>query len=176
MSGPPERLVEACEEEGDPVRFLEDAVWRYFGYPNALWAEKCAVCRAMVARTRKPGRECVDCWHVELWEHGPVMQRVSGCYPTFDEACLNLIEELQRRGVFSFAKVSREPVRVVNTGEPPDGHPMIITDRVLILYATSLEERDSVRKAVAEWANAEGVEPFIPVRRGCWGLEDLLRD
>ncbi len=104
------------------------------------------------------------------------MQRVSGCYPTFDEACLNLIEKLQRVGVFSFAKVSRGPIRVMKTGEPPDGYPSIGTDRVLVLYATSAEERDTLRKTVAEWANALTGERFIPVRRGCWGLEDPLGD
>lgn len=158
------------------MRFFEDPVWTYFGYPNPLWAEKCAVCRVAVARTRKPAREAMGCWHLELWEHGPLMQSVLGRYPTFDEACRNLVEQLQNIGVFSCAKVSRGQIRIMKTGEPPDGYPSRGTDRLLILYATSVEARDTLRKTVAQWANALAGERLIPVRRGCWGLEDLLGD
>jgi len=162
--------------EGDTMRMFEDAVWTYFGYPNAVWAERCTLCRGTASRTGKPCAETLSCWHLELWEHGKLMRSRPGLYPTFQEACTALIEILQNLGLFSTAKLSRGNIKVIRTGEPADGYPSLGTDRLLILYALSERTRDAIKNEMTRWAKAPGGECLIPVRRGCWGLEDMLGD
>lgn len=159
------------------MKLLEDAVWTYFGYPNPYWAAKCASCLAATQKTKKPDHETFTCWHVELWERGPFISWVlEHNSRTFEEACSRMVELLSGKGLFSSAKVSRARIGVVRTGEPALGYPPDPVDRVFILYARSAAERDSILRALREWSGKGDGEPAIPVRMGCWRMDELLGD
>lgn len=158
------------------MKTLEDAVWIYFGYPNPNWTRKCRSCLEEVRLTRTAGREALTCWHLEIWEHGPLATRTVRQYAGFDEAVRDLLTLLRRSAAFSCAKISKGPVAVVNTGEPSRGYPALPVDRVLIVYARYAGERDELLSAIAGWAGHAPGDCPVPVRRGCWRMEDYLGD
>ncbi|HHW17406.1 MAG TPA: hypothetical protein GXX30_00655 [Firmicutes bacterium] len=163
------------------MRFLEDAVWRYYGWPNDFWASKCALCRDVVARFRKPVPECINCWKIEVWSKGK----------TIGESLIGLRDELQEELRFgmldnlaqaitvtvgsAMSKISKCPIQVVRTGLPRVGYPEVPTDFVLIIYATTIGERDRLRRLVCDiLCLPTGRAAEIPVRRGCWMYDDVL--
>jgi len=73
------------------------------------------------------------------------------------------------------AKISKHPIQVIPSGEPLNQYPNIRVDRLLMVYASSIRERDHLRRAIC---TALAINPLlagiIPVRRGCWLYDDIL--
>lgn len=73
------------------------------------------------------------------------------------------------------AKLSKYPIQVVPSGEPPNQYPDILADRLLMVYASSIRERNELRLAIC---GVLAINPLlaeiIPVRRGCWLYDDIL--
>jgi hypothetical protein len=151
----------------ESIRIVEDPVWRYYNCPDAQWAEKCSSCRRKLAAEPVACAHCANCWKLEIWKHGKAFGHVD-----FDRLMdgVNLASDVP-----VIAKASRAPIQVVRTGMPETGYPDSAVDDLLVLYAQSIRERESLRGLVqvslglsAEAAN------LIPVRRGCWRFDAVL--
>lgn len=162
------------------MRTLEDAVWTYFGYPNEHWTDKCSNCRKKVIEEKLPASlvpECINCWKIEIWSQSPWLMQfgLSSTDPgfLFGLAC-KLALALDTGGSF-VAKLSKYPIQVVRSGEPLNQYPKAATDRLLMVYASSISERDELLQAICR---ALGIShllgPNIPVRRGCWLYDGFL--
>jgi len=58
---------------------------------------------------------------------------------------------------------------VGRTGVPHTGYPDTATDDLLILYARSIAERETLRRLVqVSLGLSHEAAVLIPVRRGCW--------
>lgn len=149
------------------ITIVEGPVWRYFNCPDPYWSEKCSVCRRKISETREPCPECVNCWKIEVWEHGKAYPRVD-----FDR----LMDELHLRAGFPIiAKASRGLIQVVRTGVPLEGYSGLPVDGLLLLYGRSIGEREVLRELVREVLGlSQGEAGLIPVRRGCWRFDSLL--
>lgn len=142
------------------IRVTEDGVWRYYNCPDRVWSEKCRRCRQIVAETRAPAEECLNCWKVEIWSLESATEQDG------------LIEALTQMGHKIVAKASRAPILVVRTGDPMDAYPSpeIETANLLMLYAGSEEERDALRRDTEQALGSVR----LPIRRGCWRYDSLL--
>lgn len=158
------------------MRTLEDDLWLYFGYPNEHWRNRCAVCRGKVGELRSPVPECIDCWKVEVWSRSPWLVECVGEAEDAPDRLTRLAFELATRFGGGFvAKMSKYPIQVVRTGEPSDQYPQSETDNLLMIYATSVGERDKIRRAVCEVLGLDlSTAENIPVRRGCWLYDPIL--
>lgn len=149
------------------IQIVEGAVWRYYNCPDPYWAQKCSSCRQKLSAKAAPCEECVNCWKVEVWKHGKA----------FDGADFDLLmDRLHLTAGFSvIAKASRAPIQVVRTGVPAAGYPDTETDDLLVLYARSIDERETLRKLLqVALGISPGAAKLIPVRRGCWRFDRLL--
>lgn len=162
------------------MRTLEDDLWIYFGYPNEYWRKKCAACREKVLKLKTPVPECIDCWKVEIWSQSSWFQGAetgvhSGGADGLTHLYLLAFELAARYGVSFVAKISKYPIQVVRTGEPPGQYPDVKTDCLLMIYATSVQEREHIRQDICR---VLGLDPAaainIPVRRGCWLYDPIL--
>ena len=168
--------------------FKEDGVWRYYG-SDSNWTEKCWLCREKVLSLRKPVKECVDCWKVEVWEQGGFAKTCSlkrksflnlplGDYSVNNNVPVpeTLMEVMYLLEDGLLAKITMGPIQVVRTGLPAE-YPSVAIDRLLLLYANSIGERDrllgSLKKAAALLCGEE-VNFSLPVRRGCWRYDPIL--
>ncbi|MGI6621018.1 MAG: hypothetical protein ACOX35_06200 [Bacillota bacterium] len=80
-----------------------------------------------------------------------------------------------RQGYAFVAKLSKHPLHVVRTGEPLTQYPEQETDNLLMIYASSVPERDEIRQAVCHILGLELRRAAdIPVRRGCWVYDPIL--
>ncbi len=161
------------------MKVVEDGVWRYYNCPDPAWSEKCRHCREMVALNRAPVEECLNCWKIEVWSLGPAMRQFRSSMgqglSTFVEEQAHLIDALLTRGIPVVAKASRAPILVVRTGIPGAAYPPESTDYLLMLYAQTIAERDSLRgEAEAVLGLTPDKAPGLPVRRGCWRYDDVL--
>ncbi len=151
------------------VQVTEDEVWRHYGDASLKWEPKCARCRVFVDKNKRPGPEALSCWKVEVW--------AGGSFYAESEAKMNLdelAEELIRR-TLTVAKVSKMDMPVARTGLPNHGYPQENLDRLLMAYAHTPCERDSVRSALCAILEVKAEKAAeIPVRRGCWAYDHIL--
>jgi hypothetical protein len=151
----------------ESIRIVEDPVWRYYNCPDAEWAEKCSSCRKKLSAEPAVCVQCVNCWKVEIWKHGKAFGSVD-----FDRLMdrVNLASDVP-----VIAKASRAPIQVVRTGVPETGYPDLDVDDLLVLYARSIAERESLRRLVQVSLGLSPEEAaLIPVRRGCWRFDAVL--
>lgn len=167
------------------MRITEDAVWRHYNCPDPPWSAKCRSCREKIAKLRAPVQECVDCWKVEIWKHGPALAECGDI--DFDRLMEGIDVVLSSRAVRSsgrehdvapslpVAKASRAPIQVVRTGIPESGYGDLIVDDLLVLYAGSISEREALRDLVRAALDLPASAAWlIPVRRGCWRFDSVL--
>jgi hypothetical protein len=195
--------------QGGYMLFREDGVWRHYG-SDPWWIQKCVRCREKVASRRRPVEECVNCWKLEVWENGTFAHRClnakvsqmtniekSSTYPFGLPLLESIIEAMYLLGGSPLAKISVGPIQVIRTGIPSDVYPTTVTDRVLILYTSNIEEREKMRKLLvkgAQWLGKGwvgvvpdssesddhlekcdfGLDFLIPTRRGCWRYDSIL--
>lgn len=169
------------------MRTLEDDLWIYFGHPNEYWRNKCSRCREKVRRLKVPVLECLACWKVEIWSGSPwfleamgqpahEMHQADGLQSCGLERLCSLAFKLALQGGADLiAKISKHPIQVVRTGEPSSQYPEAKTDHLLMIYASSVEERESIRlKICSVLGFASEASGNIPVRRGCWLYDPIL--
>lgn len=162
------------------MKIAEDSVWRYYNCPDPKWSSKCRACREKVTSTRMPVQECVDCWKVEMWKRGTAFLG----YGALDfDGLMDGIELLVEAGdrialqVTSpvVAKAARAPIQVVRTGIPLIGYPSLAVDDLLVLYAQSIAERESLRDLVRDVLGlSDEAAALVPIRRGCWRFDPIL--
>ncbi len=180
------------------MRTLEDDLWVYFGHPNEYWRTKCLGCRRKVGVLNHPVEECINCWKIEVWSKSPWFSKAADSFTGkmppqvlslsygSDVASCRLFQGLQV--VFSLmyglweifggdfvAKVSKQAIKVIRSGKPEEQYPDSDVDFLLMIYASSIKERDALRKAVCDVLGKKDEEMHnIPVRRGCWFYDDVL--
>ncbi len=78
-------------------------------------------------------------------------------------------------GELFVAKLARYPIQVVRSGEPGNQYPNVVTDRLLMAYASTIREREGLRQAICRQLAMNPLKAEdIPVRRGCWLYDDIL--
>lgn len=158
--------------------YKEDGVWRHYGV-SQWWVEKCRSCREKVMAWKIPVQECVDCWKVEIWEHSSFAKTCDDKTPFGLPLLESFIEAMYLIGESPVAKITLGPIQVVRTGLPADSYPPAVIDRLLILYASSIEERNHLvslsHKVSSEFLGGDrAASVSIPTRRGCWRYDPLL--
>lgn len=149
------------------IRIVEGPVWRYYNCPDPYWAKKCSLCREKLSLEPVSCAECVNCWKLEIWKHGKAFSQVD-----FDRLMDGLHMAADSPVI---AKASRAPIQVVRTGVPHTGYPDTATDDLLILYARSIAERETLRRLVqVSLGLSHEAAVLIPVRRGCWRFDRVL--
>jgi hypothetical protein len=114
------------------------------------------------------GGSCIDGHLGESWHPGSL----SGGQ---DRLYWLAFELAARYGSAFVAKVSKHPLQVVRTGEPLAQYPCSPTDNLLMIYATSVKEREQIRQAVCHALGLDAsAAADIPVRRGCWLYDPIL--
>ena len=181
------------------MKTIEDDVWVYYGYPNEYWRQKCKTCRHKVLDSKRPQPECINCWKVEIWSESPWLLEAEASTQPFGDGAFAFIcgflsgldaeenmERLKRVHGLAFrlylqlgarlvAKVSKYPIQLVRTGEPLIQYPNSKKDFLFMIYASSIRERDELRRAVCRILHVDpSVIGTIPVRRGCWVYENIL--
>lgn len=166
------------------MQTFEDALWRYYGYPNPYWANKCLVCREKVMKSKKPVIECINCWKIELWSKSFVLAGVlederqmgeNDIEEVFCNPLERFMEDRRLSGCGWVAKASIKPVIVVRSGIPVCSYTEGETDYLLMFYASTILERDELRDLLCRVMGLrQDMAGRIPVRRGCWMYDDIL--
>lgn len=157
------------------VPFSEDDYWLYFGHGED-WGNKCSRCYAKLKAGINPNHECINCWKFEIWEDN---------LTNLEETLLFLLEECDKDHTLS-GKMMRDRALIyeekgdrLGTGIshtiPEEGKPNrflsgeIDSDRVILIYNQSIEERDMRMKRILSGLKERGLykKDSFPYRRGC---------
>ena len=157
------------------VPFSENDYWVYFGHGDG-WDNKCSRCYAKVKADINPNNECINCWKFEIWEDN---------LTDLDETLLYLLEESDRDHTLS-GKMTRYKSKVyeekgdrlgtvVSHSIPEEAKPdrylsgEIDSDRVILIYSQSIEERDMRMNRILSGLKERGLykKDSFPYRRGC---------
>ena len=157
------------------VPFEEGEHWVYFGYGDG-WDNKCSRCYAKLKAGINPNNECINCWKFEIWEDN---------LTNLDETLLYLLEESDRDHTLSGkmaryrSKAYEEKGDRLGTGVshsiPEESKPdrylsgEIDSDRVILIYSQSIEERDMRINKILSGLKERGLykKDSFPYRRGC---------
>lgn len=157
------------------VPFSEDDHWVYFGYGEG-WGNKCSRCYVKLKAGIEPNNECINCWKFEIWEDN---------LTDLDETLLFLLEEADRDHTLSGKMMRDKSLIYEEKGErlgtgishtiPEDAKPdrylsgEIDSDRVILIYSQSIEERDMRINRILSGLKERGLykKDRFPYRRGC---------
>ncbi|MBM7868752.1 hypothetical protein JOC70_000221 [Clostridium pascui] len=157
------------------VPFSEDDYWTYFGYGED-WGNKCSQCYYKLKIQKTPNKECINCWKFEIWEDN---------LTNLDETLLFLLEEADEDHNLSGKMMKNKSLIYEEKGErlgtgishtiPEDAKPdrylegEIDSDRVILIYSQSIEERDMRMNRILKGLKERGLykKDSFPYRRGC---------
>ncbi|MCM1989437.1 hypothetical protein [Oceanirhabdus seepicola] len=157
------------------VPFSEDDYWIYFGHGEG-WGNKCSSCYYTLKVDRKPNKECINCWKFEIWEEN---------LTNIEETLLFLLEESDKDHTLSgkmmkdksliFEEVGSRLGSGISHSFPEEAKPdsylrgEIDSDRVILIYSQSIEERDMRMEKLLKGLKERGLykKESFPYRRGC---------
>lgn len=157
------------------VPYFDDDYWTYFGHGES-WGNKCSRCYIKTKAYNYPNIECINCWKFEIWEDN---------LTSLDDAILFLLEEAGKDHNLS-GKVMKNKALVyeekgerlgsgishsIPEGAKPDRYLSgeITSDRVILIYNQSIEERDMRMDRILLGLKERGIykKDSFPYRRGC---------
>lgn len=157
------------------VPFSEDDYWLYFGHGED-WGNKCSRCYVKLKAGINPNHECINCWKFEIWEDN---------LTNLEETLLFLLEESDKDHTLSGKMMRDKSLLYEKKGDrlgtgishtiPEEAKPdrflsgEIDSDRVILIYNQSIEERDRRMKRILSGLKERGLykKDSFPYRRGC---------
>jgi len=149
----------------------ENEHWVFFGYGTEWEAGRCERCYRHLHATNEPPAEAINCWKLEIF--------FSNC--TDLEAMKQYFLEEGRHDPTLHGKWLKQEMEIPReklTSLPAAGHsdPEIKRDGVILIYTTSIAERDKRRAKFLPDFEARGLykKDAISSRRGCVNFDEII--
>lgn len=154
-----------------PGYTAESEHWLFFGYGTDWEPGRCDHCYQRLYATLKPPAEAINCWKLELF--------FSNC--TDLEAVKQYFLDAGHADPTLHGKWLKQEMEIPGdklTSMPAAGHPDpdVRQDGVILIYTTSIAERDARRAKILADLKARGLyrKDAISSRRGCVNFDELI--
>jgi hypothetical protein len=149
----------------------ENEHWVFFGYGTEWEPGRCVRCYQHLYATNEPPPEAINCWKLEIF--------FSNC--TDLEAVKQYFLDEGRRDPTLHGKWLKQEMEIPRekmTSLPAAGHPDpdIERDGAILIYTTSIAERDARRAKILSDLKARGLyqKGAISSRRGCVNFDEII--
>ncbi|MFQ5855292.1 MAG: hypothetical protein ACE5LU_06580 [Anaerolineae bacterium] len=150
---------------------FENEFWVFFGYGIDWEPGRCDRCYRRLESTNAPPPEAIDCWKLEIF--------FSNC--TDLEAVKQYFLDAGRKDPTLHGKWLKQEMEIPGdklTSIPAAGHPDpdVKRDGAILIYTTSIAERDARRAKILADLKARGLyrKDAISSRRGCVNFDEII--
>lgn len=149
----------------------ENDYWVFFGYGTDWEPGRCDRCYRQLQSTLKPPPEAINCWKLEVFfSNCTDLAAVKGYF--LDEGRHD--PALHGKWLKQKMEIPRDKL----TSLPDAGHPDpdVKRDGALLIYTTSIAERDARRAKILADLKARGLyrKDAISSRRGCVNFDEII--
>lgn len=150
---------------------FENEYWLFFGYGIDWEPGRCDRCYRRLYSTHTPPPEAINCWKLEIF--------FSNC--TDLEAVKQYFLDAGRKDPTLHGKWLKQELEIPGdklTSIPAEGHPDpdVKTDGAILIYTTSIAERDARRAKILADLKARGLykKDVVSARRGCVNFDEII--